>query len=158
MNRYSNIKKMVAGGDLFWSRTQEARMSGIVADNLGDGFMQVNDDKFINMCSYSYLGLDSNIEILNGAITALDSSRTLISSTSRVRICLPLLEEAELALSDLFSVDVLTTVSCASAAAAMLPLLAAGVFTQNIPPLMVFDQCAHFCLSLMKAICADESE
>ncbi|MRU52146.1 aminotransferase class I/II-fold pyridoxal phosphate-dependent enzyme [Pseudomonas gessardii] len=158
MNRYSNIKKMVAGGDLFWSRTQEARMSGIVADNLGDGFMQVNDDKFINMCSYSYLGLDSNIEILNGAITALDSSRTLNSSTSRVRICLPLLEEAELALSDLFSVDVLTTVSCASAAAAMLPLLAAGVFTQNIPPLMVFDQCAHFCLSLMKAVCADESE
>ncbi|WP_236310230.1 hypothetical protein, partial [Pseudomonas gessardii] len=60
MNRYSNIKKMVAGGDLFWSRTQEARMSGIVADNLGDGFMQVNDDKFINMCSYSYLDLDSN--------------------------------------------------------------------------------------------------
>lgn len=158
MNRYSNIKKMMADDDLFWSQTQEARLSGIVADNLGDGLMQVDDKKIINMCSYSYLGLDSNIEILNGAIRALDSSRTLNSTTSRIQMHLPLLEEAELALSDLFSVDTLTTASCASAATAMLPLLAAGVFTQNIPPLMVFDQSAHFSLNLMKAVCADDSE
>ncbi|AZF58235.1 aminotransferase class I/II-fold pyridoxal phosphate-dependent enzyme [Pseudomonas sp. R11-23-07] len=158
MNSYSNIKKIFSAGEPFWESTQEAGMSGIVAENIGSGVMEIVGKRFINMCSYSYLGLDSNPNILEGSLSALRSTRVLNSSTSRVRIKLPLLEEAEASLSELFSVNALTTSSCASAASAMLPLLAAGFFTGNEPPVMVFDRSAHFCLNLLKPICADETQ
>ncbi|HJH17321.1 MAG TPA: aminotransferase class I/II-fold pyridoxal phosphate-dependent enzyme [Pseudomonas lactis] len=158
MNSYSNIRKISAIGDPFWERTQAAGMSGVVAKNRGDGLMEVAGKAFINMCSYSYLGLDSNPKILEGSIAALREAGTLNSSTSRVRIKLSLLDEVESSLSELYSLNALTTSSCASAASAVLPLLAAGVLTENTPPLMVFDRSAHFCLSLMKPICADETQ
>ncbi|WP_411380660.1 aminotransferase class I/II-fold pyridoxal phosphate-dependent enzyme [Pseudomonas sp. MPB26] len=158
MNSYSNIQKISAAGDPFWDRTEEAGMSGIIAKHLGNGLMASSEKEFINMCSYSYLGLDSNPKIVEGSMAALRNTGVLNSSTSRVRIKLPLLEEVESSLSDLFSLNVLTTSSCASAASAVLPLLAAGFFTEGKSPLMVFDRAAHFCLSLMKPVCADETQ
>ncbi|MDQ0740060.1 aminotransferase class I/II-fold pyridoxal phosphate-dependent enzyme [Pseudomonas sp. W4I3] len=158
MNSYSNIRKISSAGNPFWDRTEKAGVSGIVAGNLGNGVMEVDGKRFINMCSYSYLGLDSNPFILEGGLSALKNTGVLNSSISRVRIKLPLLEEVEVALSELFSVNALTTSSCASAASAMLPLLAAGFLTGNKPPVMVFDRSAHFCLNLMKPICADETQ
>lgn len=158
MNSYSNIRKIFAAGDPFWDRTLEARMCGVVAEHKGDGVMEVAGREFINMCSYSYLGLDSNPEILEGSLSALRDAGVLNSSTSRVRIKLPLLDSVESSLSELFSVNALTTSSCAAAASAVLPLLAAGLFTENKSPLMVFDRSAHFCLNLMKPVCADETQ
>lgn len=158
MNSYSNIRKVFAAGDPFWDRTLEAGMCGIVAENKGDGLMEVAGREFINMCSYSYLGLDSNPKILEGSLSTLRDAGVLNSSTSRVRIKLPLLDAVESSLSELFCVNALTTSSCAAAASAVLPLLAAGLFTENKSPLMVFDRSAHFCLNLMKPVCADETQ
>ncbi|AZE54916.1 Putative 8-amino-7-oxononanoate synthase [Pseudomonas synxantha] len=158
MNSYSDIRKIFAAGEPFWDRTQKAGMSGVVAEHKGDGLMETTDRTFINMCSYSYLGLDSNPNILEGSLSALRDAGVLNSSTSRVRIKLPLLEDVESSLSELFSVNALTTSSCAAAACAVLPLLAAGFFTEGQSPLMVFDRSAHFCLNLMKPICADETQ
>lgn len=157
-NVFSDIKKIAQIGNPFWDKTELSGLSNLVAENLGSGLLEkANGDTFVNMCSYSYLGLDSHPALLEGAINAVRQSGTINSTTSRVRIRLPLLDEAEKALSHLFNTEVLTTVSCASAAAGILPMIAAGIFTNDIPPIMVFDKSAHFCLSLMKSVCADES-
>jgi 7-keto-8-aminopelargonate synthetase-like enzyme len=157
-NNFSNIKKIEQIGNPFWDKTEISGLSNLVARNLGGGWLEKsNGDAFVNMCSYSYLGLDSHPAILEGAINAVKRSGTLNSTTSRVRIRSPLLDETEEALSRLFSAEALTTVSCASAAAGILPLIASGMFTDSLPPVMAFDKNAHFCLTLMKSVCADES-
>lgn len=40
----------------------------------------------------------------------------------------------------------------------MLPLLASGVLSEGVRPVMVFDRHAHFCLQSMRALCAIETE
>ena len=153
-----NTAKAIEFGNPFWTETQDNGLCNIIAENVDNGCFRLNNGhEFINMCSYSYLGLDSNPKILQGAIEGITSSATLNSTISRVRIRFPLLNEAEEALSDLFGVNAITTVSCASSAAAILPLIACGLFTNGVPPAMVFDKYAHFCLNLLKPICADET-
>jgi 7-keto-8-aminopelargonate synthetase-like enzyme len=110
------------------------------------------------MSSYSYLGLDSHPKILEGAIQGIQSTGALNSSTSRIRVQYEILNQAESRLGELTNSDVFTLPSCAAAAAATLPLLASGALTNNVPPVMVFDKHAHFCLNYMKPICADETE
>ncbi|MFJ9801936.1 8-amino-7-oxononanoate synthase family protein [Streptomyces wuyuanensis] len=159
MHAYMNIKKSARISHGFWETTTEAGMFDIVAAGLGEGRHRSLADghEFVNMSSYSYLGLDTHPKIVQGAIDAVRAEGALNTSTSRMRIRFAALRDAEDALSELFDVEAVTVASCAAAAWASLPLLASGLLTDGTPPLMVFDKNAHFCLNAMKPNVADEA-
>ncbi|MEU4128728.1 aminotransferase class I/II-fold pyridoxal phosphate-dependent enzyme [Streptomyces wuyuanensis] len=159
MHAYMNIKKSARISHDFWETTTEAGMFDIVAAGLGEGRHRSLADghEFVNMSSYSYLGLDTHPKIVQGAIDAVRAEGALNTSTSRMRIRFAALRDAEDALSELFDVEAVTVASCAAAAWASLPLLASGLLTDGTPPLMVFDKNAHFCLNAMKPNVADEA-
>ncbi len=160
MHQHANIKKAIQLSNSFWDITTQAGMANIVTRNLGDGRHEAvaNGRRFVNMSSYSYLGLDSHPDILQAAADAVLNTGSLNTSISRIRVQFDILQQAEDALAELVDAETLTVPSCAAAAAAALPLLASGALTEDVPPLMVFDKNAHFCLNMMKPICADEAE
>ncbi|MCU7821320.1 aminotransferase class I/II-fold pyridoxal phosphate-dependent enzyme [Kitasatospora sp. DSM 101779] len=159
MHAFMNIKKSAKISHDFWETTTEAGMFDIVAAGLGDGRHRSLADghEFVNMSSYSYLGLDTHPKLVRAAADAVLAEGSLNTSTSRMRIRFAALRDAEDALSELFDVEAVTVASCAAAAWATLPLLASGLLTGGTPPLMVFDKNAHFCLNAMKANVADET-
>ncbi|MGW1465039.1 aminotransferase class I/II-fold pyridoxal phosphate-dependent enzyme [Streptomyces sp. NPDC002308] len=160
MNSFLNVKKSARTSDVFWDITDEAGLFDIVVKGLGDGAHRSVDTgrEFLNMSSYSYLGLDTHPALVAAAADAVLAEGALNTSTSRMRIRFESLRNAENALSELWDAEVVTVASCAAAAWAMLPLLASGLFTDDEPPLMVFDRNAHFCLNAMKPSVADEAE
>ncbi len=107
MNKFLNNKKAIEFGNKFWDRTQECGLINITAKNLGHGKLMVSGSGhvFVNMCSYSYLGLDSHPLIIEGAIEGIKESNTLNSSISRVRVGLEILKETENLLSNLFGAE-----------------------------------------------------
>ncbi|MFZ3561555.1 aminotransferase class I/II-fold pyridoxal phosphate-dependent enzyme [Streptomyces sp. BH055] len=159
MHAYMNMKKSAKISHDFWETTTRAGMFDIVAAGLGDGHHRSLADghEFVNMSSYSYLGLDTHPKLVQGAIDAVRAEGALNTSTSRMRIRFGALRDAEDAMSELFDVEAVTVASCAAAAWASLPLLASGLLTGGEPPLMVFDKNAHFCLNAMKPNVADEA-
>ncbi|UIX32067.1 aminotransferase class I/II-fold pyridoxal phosphate-dependent enzyme [Streptomyces sp. GQFP] len=155
---FSNIKKADSLGAPFWDGALEAGVHGQVYTPRSRARVALEQGECVNMSSYSYLGLDEHPDIRQAAEERIRSTGVLNSSLSRVRMTLTVLDEAESELSDLFGADVGTIGSCASAAWAMLPMLAAGLLTGGTPPLLVFDQHAHFCMNSMKSVCADETD
>ncbi|MYX38292.1 MULTISPECIES: aminotransferase class I/II-fold pyridoxal phosphate-dependent enzyme [unclassified Streptomyces] len=160
MHSYLNVKKSAATSDVFWDITEEAGLFDIVVKGLGDGVHRSVDTgrEFLNMSSYSYLGLDTHPALVQAAADAVLAEGALNTSTSRMRVRFESLRNAEDALCELWDAEVVTVASCAAAAWATLPLLASGLFTDGEPPLMVFDRNAHFCLNAMKPSVADEAE
>ncbi|WP_019629904.1 aminotransferase class I/II-fold pyridoxal phosphate-dependent enzyme [Actinomadura atramentaria] len=160
MHTFMNTKKTIRVSNGFWDVTTAAGMAGVVVGNLGDGrhATEPGGHEFVNMSSYSYLGLDSHQRIIEAAAEAVLETRSLNTSISRMRIHFGILKRAEDALSELFDVEAVTLASCAAAAWSALPLVASGAFTEDEPPLMVFDKHAHFCLNAMKPAVADEAE
>ncbi|MEU5592703.1 aminotransferase class I/II-fold pyridoxal phosphate-dependent enzyme [Streptomyces sp. NPDC020298] len=160
MHAFLNVKKSAEVSDVFWDVTEEAGLFDVVVKGLGDGEHRAIDDgrEFINMSSYSYLGLDTHPRLVRAAADAVLAEGALNTSTSRMRVRFESLRNAEEALSGLLDAEVVTVASCAAAAWAALPLVASGLFTDGEPPLMVFDRNAHFCLNAMKPSVADETE
>ncbi|WP_328605506.1 aminotransferase class I/II-fold pyridoxal phosphate-dependent enzyme [Amycolatopsis sp. NBC_00345] len=160
MHQFLNIKKSVSICTDFWDVTKESGLFGIPVAGLGDGRHRVLADghEFVNMSSYSYLGLDTHPRLVRAAADAVLAEGALNTSSSRMRLRFGVLEDAEAALSELFDVEAVTVNSCATAAWTALPLVASGLFTDGVPPLMVFDKHAHFCLNAMKPNVADEAE
>ncbi|MEF9902140.1 aminotransferase class I/II-fold pyridoxal phosphate-dependent enzyme [Streptomyces sp. P9-A2] len=142
-----------------WDYAREEGVHGCVLEPSSGGLLRTPDDRsIVNMSSYSYLGLDEHPKIIAAAAAAVQRTGVLNSSLSRVRMTMPLLEEAEAELSDLFDADTGTINSCAAAAWATLPVLASGLLTGENPPVVVFDERAHFCMLALKAACADETQ
>jgi len=110
------------------------------------------------MSSYSYLGLDEDRRIVEAAEAGIRSAGVLNSSLSRIRMRLQLLDDVEDALSTLFGADVGTVASCSAAAWSLLPIMASGLLTGGVAPVMVFDAHAHFCMQALKSACADETQ
>lgn len=160
MHQFLNIKKSVHICADFWEVTKNAGLFGVGVAGLGDGRHRTLADghEFVNMSSYSYLGLDTHPKLVQAAAETVLAEGALNTSSSRMRIRFGALENAEAALSDLFEVEAVTINSCAAAAWTTLPLVASGLFTDEIPPLMVFDKNAHFCMNAMKPNVADEAE
>lgn len=145
--------------DPFWNEALSSGVHGISLSETGPRATFTADNReFLNMSSYSYLGLDENTDILNAAQEQLKDAGVLNSSLSRVRVQLKALKEAEDNLSSLFRADVGTVTSCAAGVWAMLPLLASGLLTGNIRPVVVFDRYAHFCLQSIRGLCSIETE
>ncbi len=158
MHTYSNITKAMNIGNPFWEESYQSGLLDISADIADDGqWINTNNHPFINMCSFSYLGLDVHPDIVTSAANSVLKAGALNSAIARLRIHLSLLRDAEHALSNLFSAEAITAASCSAASAAILPLVASGVFTNNAPPVMIFDKMVHLSLSLIKPICADET-
>lgn len=152
--------KMIAASKIGYSIAQEQNMMGIrVVVNGGQNRLcDVETGKeFVNLCSCSYLGLNSHPDVLQGGIDALQNQGITGLSMAEYRIRLSLMEELELQLRELFDGPVLPANSCSALTAGILPLLASGHLTDGEPMVMVFDKFAHFSMAFIKPIIADET-
>jgi len=158
-NRFRNNKKVIDFGNIGWQQTEDAGLLNIRAKYVANGKLQDEyGHQFINMVSTSYLGLDIDQRILQGAKNAIDQMGTLIMGSARLRVSVTILEETEEKLSELFQSKVLTNVSTGITTCGILPLITSGHITNTKPLVTVFDKHAHFCLNIAKPICADEGE
>ncbi|NVJ15101.1 aminotransferase class I/II-fold pyridoxal phosphate-dependent enzyme [Myxococcus sp. AM010] len=159
-NRYRNSESMIVHGNPSFQAAKEAGLLDLAVHNTGHGTLALPDGReFINMCSCSYLGLDAEPEVLQGAIDVLQRERTMDMAISRLRIRLAILDELEARLSTLWRSKVIVTTTASYASAGLLPLIASGhLLPEGSRPVMVFDKSAHFSMNLIKPICADETE
>ncbi|MFP2956651.1 aminotransferase class I/II-fold pyridoxal phosphate-dependent enzyme [Myxococcus sp. 1LA] len=159
-NRYRNSESMIVHGNPSFQAAKDAGLLDLAVHHTGRGTLALQDGReFINMCSCSYLGLDAEPEVLQGAIDVLQRERTMDMAISRLRIRLAILDELEARLSSLWRAKVIVTTTASAASAGLLPLIASGhLLPERRKPVMVFDKSAHFSMNLIKPICADETE
>ncbi|MER8425798.1 aminotransferase class I/II-fold pyridoxal phosphate-dependent enzyme [Mesorhizobium sp. M1403] len=106
----------------------------------------------------SYLGLDNHPMIVNAAIAALASYRSIQWSGARTRLNFSLTRDLEYSLSELFDARVIVYSLVLTANMSALPLLACGAFTRGRKPVLVFDRFAHATLAYHKAVMAEDAE
>ncbi|TDB62665.1 2-amino-3-ketobutyrate CoA ligase [Photorhabdus khanii subsp. guanajuatensis] len=158
-NKFINYKKVISISENDWENAENNKISGLDVKVSGINYMtdQYGRD-FYHFCTTSYLGLDYHKDILNGAIDAIKETGSLRIPNSKNRCKLSILENYEQELSALFNAECLSTLSCSSASSGILPLLASGVFTGNVNPVMVFDKYSHYSMNHLKPSCADETD
>ncbi|HHL1992067.1 aminotransferase class I/II-fold pyridoxal phosphate-dependent enzyme [Acinetobacter baumannii] len=106
-----------------------------------------------------YLNLDSHPDVLASAQQSMDEIKSVHFSVARTRLSAEPLWRLEKKLSDLFDVSgiiVFPTVAAANMGA--LPLLAAGLFTGGVKPLIVFDRFAHVTLQYHIPVLREETD
>jgi 7-keto-8-aminopelargonate synthetase-like enzyme len=159
-NRYRNTESMILHGNPSFQAAKEAGLLDLSVRNTGRGSLALPDGReFINMCSCSYLGLDSHPDVLEGAIEALRREKTMDMSISRLRVRVSILDDLEEELSRLWRAKTVVTTTASAASAGLLPLIASGhLLPEGQKPVLVFDKSAHFSMNLIKPICADETE
>jgi 7-keto-8-aminopelargonate synthetase-like enzyme len=160
LHRFQNNVSAIAAGNRAWTTALERGLIDLRVDYDAAGRLRrLDGHKFINLCSCSYLGLASHPAILEGAVEALRSQGAIDLPISRIRLRLNLLEEFEAQLTDLMGVRTICAVTCSAATAGTLPLIASGHLCEDGKPrVMVFDKFAHFSMSLIKPICAEETD
>ncbi|RAA04559.1 7-keto-8-aminopelargonate synthetase [Ralstonia pseudosolanacearum] len=159
MNKYVNFQKQISIGNPSWEEACVEGLLNIAVDHADQArLIDTKGREFINMCSCSYLGLDTHTDIVRRAADAILMAGTLNLPTSRVRIRLSMLDECESALSDYFRCEAILTMSCGAASAGVLPVLASGHLSGGQRPVMVFDKHCHFSMNHVKAVCGDETE
>lgn len=157
-NHYQNLGKMIELSEESWRVASANRLVDLNVAHIEPPFMQCGKERFINMCSCSYLGWDRHTAILEGAIDGIRRAGTLHLTTARCRLALDILGELEWELGQHFGSNAVVYNSCAAASSAALPLLASGALTDGVKPVMAFDKFAHFSLSHMKPLCGDETQ
>lgn len=159
-HRFRNNQKAVHLGNQAWDAAHSKGLIDIRVDyDRADRLRRLDGHRFVNLCSCSYLGLANHPQLLAGAVDAIQSQGAVDLPISRIRLRLNLLEEFEGQLTQLMRVRTVSAISCSAASAGILPLIASGHLSDDGQPrVMVFDQFAHFSMSLIKPICADESE
>ncbi|WP_394826703.1 aminotransferase class I/II-fold pyridoxal phosphate-dependent enzyme [Pendulispora albinea] len=160
IHRFRNNGTAIKDGNQAWNAALEGGLIDIRVDYDANGRLRrLDGHRFVNLCSCSYLGLASHPAILEGAIDALRSQGAMDLPITRIRLRLNLLEEFEDELTKLMGARTVCAVTCSSATAGVLPLVASGHMTEDgRPRVMVFDKFAHFSMNLIKPICADETE
>jgi 7-keto-8-aminopelargonate synthetase-like enzyme len=106
-----------------------------------------------------YLNLDNHPRVLAAARAAADETKSVHFSVARTRLSAEPLARLESTLSSLFQVNgvvVFPTVAAANMGA--LPLLAAGLFTGGVKPLIVFDRFAHVTLQYHIPVLREETD
>lgn len=157
---YRNNQKMVPASESAWRVAQDSNMLGIRVECKGSQNRLRELDtghEFANLCSCSYLGLNSHPDVIQGGIDALRSEGITGLSMAEFRIRLGLMEELEQQLADLFGGPVLPAVTSSALTAAILPVLGSGHLTDSEPLVMVFDKFAHFSMAFVKPIVGDET-
>lgn len=158
MNQYQNMRKMIDFSQPSWEVAAQAGIIDLAVEHRQPPYLAHAGREFINMCSCSYLGLDTHPDILKGAIRGIEQAGTLHLTTARCRLFITLLEQLEEQLSAHFGGHAVAYNSCAAATSACLPILASGVLTDGIKPVMVFDKQAHFSMAHLKPLCGDETQ
>lgn len=106
-----------------------------------------------------YLSLDSHPRVLAAARAAADEIKSVHFSVARTRLSAEPLARLESTLSNLFQVnDVVVFPTVAAANMGALPLLAAGLFTGGVKPLIVFDRFAHVTLQYHIPVLREETD
>ena len=157
---HRNNQKMVPASERAWQVAQDAHMLGIRVDGTrGQNHLREIDTghEFANLCSCSYLGLNSHPDVLAGGIDALRSEGITGLSMAEFRIRLGLMERLEEEFADLFGGPVLPGVTSSALTAAILPMLGSGHLTGSEPLVMAFDRFAHFSMQFVRPIVADET-
>lgn len=156
---YRNSDALVSNADPVWQAAADNGLIDIVVDHESNDRLVLPDSghAFANMVSCSYLGLNRHPTVLEGVVEAVRETGTieLMTSTTRIRPSIQARLEEEL--NDLFGAQTLLAVTCTAVTAGVLPLLASGHLAPGGPRVMVFDRFAHFSMSYVKAICAEES-
>nr|WP_276519313.1 aminotransferase class I/II-fold pyridoxal phosphate-dependent enzyme [Corallococcus exiguus] len=157
---HRNNQKMIPASESAWAVARESNMLNIRVEAV-DGQNRLREmgtgHEFANLCSCSYLGLNSHPDVIQGGIDALKSEGITGLSMAEFRIRLGLMEELEEQLADLFGGPVLPAVTSSALTAAILPVLGSGHLTDSEPLVMVFDKFAHFSMAFVKPIVADET-
>ncbi|MBZ4329256.1 aminotransferase class I/II-fold pyridoxal phosphate-dependent enzyme [Corallococcus sp. AS-1-12] len=157
---HRNNQKMIPASESAWAVARESNMLNIRVEAV-DGQNRLREvdtgHEFANLCSCSYLGLNSHPDVLQGGIDALKRAGITGLSMAEFRIRLGLMEELEEQLADLFGGPVLPAVTSSALTAAILPVLGSGHLTDSEPLVMVFDKFAHFSMAFVKPIVADET-
>lgn len=158
-NTFTNFRKLISLANHDWETAEAGKVAGLhVNIKSANRMVDQYGREFHHFCTTSYLGLDHHPDLLEGAINTLRETGTLRVANSKNRCKLAILERYETELSELFGASCLSTLSCSAASSGILPLLASGVFTENLPPVMVFDRLAHYSMNHLKAACADETK
>ncbi|MDN6875425.1 aminotransferase class I/II-fold pyridoxal phosphate-dependent enzyme [Pseudomonas citronellolis] len=158
MNNHQNMRKMIEFSQPSWAVASEAGIVDLCVEYMKAPYLSHAGREFINMCSCSYLGLDTHPAILEGAKRGIEKTGALHLTTARCRLFIKLLAQLEDELSEHFGGYAVAYNSCAAATSACLPILASGVLTDGIKPVMVFDRQAHFSMAHIKPLCADETQ
>ncbi|HLP45329.1 MAG TPA: aminotransferase class I/II-fold pyridoxal phosphate-dependent enzyme, partial [Candidatus Kapabacteria bacterium] len=158
-HQYRNNETSIPISDKSWQQAEDSGLINLVVDFKGNETMVVekNGHEFINLCSCSYLGLNSHPAILQGAIDAVLKEKVVHPSMSTLRIRLTLKDRVEEELSSLFNVQALQALSASVGSAGTLPLIASGHLAGGKPHVMIFDRFCHFSMAYMKPVCADEA-
>ncbi|NOK20114.1 aminotransferase class I/II-fold pyridoxal phosphate-dependent enzyme [Corallococcus carmarthensis] len=157
---HRNNQKMIPTSESAWAVARESHMLDIRVEAVaGQNHLREVDTghEFANLCSCSYLGLNSHPDVIQGGIDALRRAGITGLSMAEFRIRLGLMEELEVQLADLFGGPVLPAVTSSALTAAILPVLGSGHLTDSEPLVMVFDKFAHFSMAFVKPIVADET-
>ncbi|MEN2470344.1 aminotransferase class I/II-fold pyridoxal phosphate-dependent enzyme [Burkholderia sp. GS2Y] len=158
-NRHTNLQKVVARSHGEWDDAQRIGLAGINATVSGRNRLHdAQGRQFAHFCTTSYLGLDYDERILEGAMNALRATRTLRIANSRNRCKLAILDRYEQALGAHFGATASVALSCSAASTGMLPLMAAGLLSDGVRPVMAFDRFAHYSMNHAKPACADETD
>lgn len=157
--RFRNSAALVRNADPVWQAAAENGLIDIVVDHESNNRLVLPESghAFANMVSCSYLGLNRHPTVLEGVVKAVREAGTieLMTSTTRIRPTIQARLEEEL--DDLFGAHTLLATTCTAVSAGVLPLVASGHMAPGGPRVMVFDRFAHFSMSYVKAICAEES-
>ncbi|OXM49710.1 aminotransferase class I/II-fold pyridoxal phosphate-dependent enzyme [Amycolatopsis alba] len=156
---YRNTEKMMAYSLPNWTAAEDAGLIALHATSSPDGSLveRKSGHQFINMSSYSYLGLNRHPAVIQGAIDALREEQIIELGIAPTRIQSSLMYDVQERFSTLFDAQCFLAISCSVATAALLPLVTSGALIDGKPRVTVFDKRAHFCMDLMKPVCADEA-
>ena len=158
MHKFRNLEKAYKISNTYWDKCYQNNLLELRVTTDHNGVENTSsNEKFINLCSCSYLGLNRHGKIIDSAIAHLKEAGTVVYPTSRCRIANKILDTTEKELGELFSAKAVLTISCAAATLGVLPLLASGILGPR-PDIMLFDRFAHFSLAFLKPICGDETK
>ena len=122
------------------------------------GEARAEGDRVVDFVRCSYLGLDNHPKVVEGALSAIESYRSVHWSCARTRLNFGLLQDLEAQLSALFASRVIAFSSVMLANLGALPLIASGHLTDGVKPVMVFDRLCHVSLAYHKPVVASETE
>jgi 7-keto-8-aminopelargonate synthetase-like enzyme len=157
--KHRNSAALVGNAEPVWQAAADNGLIDVVVDHESNDRLVLPESghAFANMVSCSYLGLNRHPTVLEGAVDAVREIGTMGLGTSTTRIRPSIQARLEEELNDLFGAHTLLAATCSAMTAGVLPLVASGHLAPGGPRVMVFDRFAHFSMSYVKAICAEES-
>ena len=159
-HKFRNNAKAIEISNKHWEKAKENNLTHLKVKVKGRNELyniKGTDKEVINLCSFSYLGLNSHPDIIQAAIDALHEESVLHLGIVTLRIRLGMKQRVEDELSDLYNTTVIQVLSASVANAGILPVLASGHLSDGKPLAMVFDRFCHFSMAYVKPICADEA-